>query len=328
MGASEDVGCSGFGTRDRQRTDDHAGHHHGVEGLVTTDADRTYLGVAFGLIVTFMVFEVVAAVASHSLALLADAGHMLTDASALGAAIWALTLAARPASAVWTFGLRRAEILAAAANGVTLAVMAALVAYDAVGRLAHPPHVEGTMLVIVATVGVAVNLAATLVLARANRQSLNVEGAFRHVVTDLYGFVATAVAGVAVVGFGLRRADPVASLVVVALMARAAWQLLSSSGRILLQGTPDHVDLATVRRHMVELPGVVAVHELHAWTLSSQLPVLTAHVVVSDDCIADGGSAKLLDRLQDCLAGHFDVAHSTFQLEPEGHLEHERHGHS
>ena len=295
---------------------------------VSRDADRTYLAVAFGLIVGFMAFEVVAAIASHSLALLADAGHMLTDATALGAAIWALTLAARPASAVWTFGLRRAEILAAAANGVMLAVMAVLVAYDALERLVDPPRVEGRTLVVVALIGVAVNLAATLVLARANRQSLNVEGAFRHVVTDLYAFIATAVAGVAVLAFGLRRADPIASLVVVALMVRAAWQLLGSSGRILLQGTPDHVDLAAVRRHMAELPGVLAVHELHAWTLSSQLPVLSAHVVVSDDCLSDGSSAELLDSLQDCLSGHFDVAHSTFQLEPASHLEHERDSHA
>ena len=239
-----------------------------------------------------------------------------------------LKSAARPASAVWTFGLRRAEILAAAANGVMLAVMAVLVAYDALERLVDPPRVEGRTLVVVALIGVAVNLAATLVLARANRQSLNVEGAFRHVVTDLYAFIATAVAGVAVLAFGLRRADPIASLVVVALMVRAAWQLLGSSGRILLQGTPDHVDLAAVRRHMAELPGVLAVHELHAWTLSSQLPVLSAHVVVSDDCLSDGSSAELLDSLQDCLSGHFDVAHSTFQLEPASHLEHERDSHA
>jgi len=168
-----------------------------------------------------------------------------------------------------------------------------------------------------------VNLAATGVLARADRTSLNVEGAFQHILTDLYAFIGTAAAGAIIIVLGYRRADPAVSLLVVALMLRASWQLLSASGRILLQGTPAAMDLDEVRRHIHELPEVVSVHDLHVWTLTSALPVLSAHVVISDRCLSDGSAAQVLDRLQDCLSGHFDVEHSTFQLEPATHAAHE-----
>ncbi|MGH9104178.1 MAG: cation diffusion facilitator family transporter, partial [Acidimicrobiales bacterium] len=171
------------------------------------------------------------------------------------------------------------------------------------------------------------NLAATWILSRADRSSLNVEGAFQHVLTDLYAFAATAAAGALVYGLGYRRADPAASLVAVALMARAAWRLLAASGRVLLEGAPEAVDTAEVRRHIAELPEVVAVHDLHVWTLTSRLPVLSAHVVVAERCLADGSAAALLDRLQACLSGHFDVEHSTFQLEPLTHAAHEAAAH-
>jgi cobalt-zinc-cadmium efflux system protein len=170
---------------------------------------------------------------------------------------------------------------------------------------------------------VAVNLAATWVLAKANRQSLNVQGAFQHILTDLYGFIGTAGAGVIIIVAGWRRADPVASLLVVALVLRAAWGLLKASGHILLEGTPEAVDLDQVRAHLHELPEVIAVHDLHAWTLTSELPALSAHVVVTDACLADGSAGVVLDRLQHCLANHFDVEHSTFQLEAASHADHE-----
>ncbi len=172
---------------------------------------------------------------------------------------------------------------------------------------------------IVAGAGVAVNLVATALLARAHRRSLNVEGAFRHILTDLYAFGGTAGAGAIILATGYRRADPIVSLLVVALMLWAARRLLGASGRILLEGTPEGVDLAEVRRHLLELPEVVAVHDLHAWTLTSELPILSAHVVVRDGCLTDGTAPRVLGHLQECLFGHFDVEHSTFQLEPERH---------
>ena len=295
------------------------GHDHGL----SADADRRSLGIALGLIVGFLVLEVATAFAARSLALLADAGHMLTDAGAIGTSLVAARLAARPPSETHTFGFKRAEIISAATNGVTLLLVAALVVYEAVRRLIHPPAVHGTVLVVVAAVGVAVNLAATASLSRANRRSLNVEGAFQHIVTDLYAFIATVVAGVVILATGFRRADPIASLMVVALMVRAAVGLLRPTLRILVEATPEDMEIAEVRRHILELHEVVSVHDLHAWTLTSGLPVLSAHVVVTDECISAGTSARLLDHLQECLAGHFDVEHSTFQLEPVGHAEHE-----
>lgn len=290
---------------------------------MSTAGDRRYLRAALGLIVAFMAVEVVFAVLAHSLALLADAGHMLTDAGAIAGSMWAIHLAQRPASPVWSYGLKRAEILAAAVNGAILVVVGILVGAEAVRRLVHPPYVHGVPMLAVALSGVAVNVAATWVLARPKRRSLNVEGAFKHIVTDLYGFLGTAIAAGVIIVAGWYRADPVASLVVVALMLRAAWQLLKAAGHILLEGTPQAVDLDQVRRHIHELPEVIAVHDLHAWTLTSELPALSAHVVVTDDCLRDGSAGRLLDRLQQCLADHFDVEHSAFQLEPASHAEHE-----
>jgi cobalt-zinc-cadmium efflux system protein len=296
-----------------------ASHDHGIY----PDADRSYLALALGLIVGFMAVEVIVSFLSHSLALVADAGHMLVDAGAIAGSIWALDLARRPSSPVWSYGLKRAEILAAAANGVTLLVVGILVGIEAVRRLAHPHHVHGVPMLVVALTGVAVNMVATAILARANRRSLNVEGAFQHVLTDLYGFLGTALAAVILITTGWDRADPTASLLVVVLILAASWRLLKASGHILLEGTPETVDLADVRQHIHELPEVLAVHDLHAWTLTSELPALSAHVVVSDGCLSDGSASGLLDRLQRCLADHFDVEHSTFQLEVAGHADHE-----
>lgn len=304
------------------------GHTHGPGDGARPGADSRYVAAALVLIVGFMVVEVVVALVSGSVALLADAGHMLTDAGALAASLWAIRLAARPARGVWTFGFHRAEILSAALNGVTLLVAGALVAFEAIRRLIAPPHVAGAALVVVALAGVAVNLAATWLLSRANRSSLNIQGAFAHILTDLYAFVGTAVAGVLILLTGFDRADPIASLLVVALMLRAAWGLLRESGLVLLEAAPESVDLAEVRAHLMELPEVSAVHDLHVWTVTSDLPALSAHIVVTDDCFATGRCPQILDHLQDCLAGHFDVAHSTFQLEPGGHAGHEAAAHS
>jgi len=301
-------------------------HTHGPVGA--SAADRRALVVALVLLVAFMAFEVGAAVFSNSLVLLADAGHMLVDVGAIAGSLLAIRLAARPETGAHTYGLKRAEILAAAANAIALLLVSVLVTIDAVARLVHPTSVDGAVLIVVAAVGVAVNVVATLVMARADRRSLNIEGAFRHVLTDLYGFIGTLLAGVVIVLWGWDRADAVASLVVVALMLKAAAALLRPATRILLQATPEDIDLEEVRRHLLELPEVESVHDLHAWTLTSSLPVLTAHVVVSDDCFTSGQAGRVLDHLQDCLAGHFDVAHSTLQFESVGHAEHELGGHA
>jgi cobalt-zinc-cadmium efflux system protein len=301
------------------QTHAHTGHDHGVR----PDADVRYLRIALGLILAFMVGEIVVAVLSDSLALIADAGHMLTDAGAIVAALWTLHLAGRPATTDMTYGYRRAEVLSAALNGITLVAVGAVILVEAVHRLVHPAAVHGTALVIVAAVGVVVNLAATVAIGRANRARMDIAGAFAHLVTDVYAFVGTLVAGIVILTTGFTRADSIASLIVVALMARAAWPLLRVAGRILLEGAPEGVDLDSVRRHILELPGVAAVHDLHAWVVTSDLPAVSAHVVISDDCFASGASARLLDMLQSCLAGHFDVGHSTFQLEAAGHTDHE-----
>jgi cobalt-zinc-cadmium efflux system protein len=299
---------------------DHArAHQHGVRA----DADRRYLWMALILLLAFMFAEVVAAVLSRSLALLSDAGHMLADVGAIAGSLWAIRLAARPARGAWTFGWKRAEILSAAGNGITLLVVSAVVTLEAIRRLVHPPAVHGGAVLVVALVGVAVNLVAAWLLARMNRSSLNVEGAYQHILTDLYGFVATVVAAVVILTTGLRRADAIASLIVVGLMLAAAWRLLRDSGRVLLEAAPEGIDLGSVRLHMLEAEHVRDVHDLHVWTLTSNLPTLSAHVVVDDECFVDGHTPQLLDELQSCLLGHFDVEHSTFQFEPGSHAVHE-----
>jgi cobalt-zinc-cadmium efflux system protein len=290
--------------------------HHGTD-------DQRRLLIACSLITTFMVGEVVAAFLASSLALLADAGHMLTDAIALVMAIVALRLAHRPAQGRWTFGFARAEVLSAAVNGITLLVVGAVVLVEAVQRLVHPSGVSGVPLVVIAAVGLLVNVAATATLAGADRRSLNIAGAFAHVATDAAAFAATIVAGIVVIVTGQHRADPAAALLVVALMGRAAWSLLRESGHVLLEAAPESVDLRELRAHLLETPSVIGVHDLHAWTSGSRLPSVSVHVVVDDTCFAEGRTPRLLDALQDCLVGHFDVEHSTFQLEPASHAAHE-----
>lgn len=294
-------------------------HEHGPGA----GSDRRHLLIALALLAAFMAAEVITAILSGSLALLSDAGHMLSDVGAIGGALWAIALAARPASGKWTYGLKRAEIVSAAGNGITLLVVSGIVTAEAISRLIHPPAVDGGPVIAVAVAGIAVNVAASWVLARANRSSLNVQGAFRHVLTDLYGFIGTVIAGIIIVTTGFTRADAIASLVVVVLMVKAAWELLRDSGRILLEAAPEGMDMEQVRAHLAEVPHVLGVHDLHAWTVTSGLPALSAHIVIEDDCFNDGHAPRLLDQLQECLAGHFDVEHSTFQLEAAAHASHE-----
>jgi cobalt-zinc-cadmium efflux system protein len=282
-----------------------------------------YVVISLSLISVFLVVEVVAAILSSSLALLADAGHLLIDVAALGASAWALRLASRPAGGRWTYGLRRAEILSAAINGVTLVAVALLIGVEAVQRLVAPRHVTGGLVVVVALVGVLINAVAAWVLSKANQRSLNIRGAFLHVLTDLYAFVGTAIAGTVIVFTKWERADALASLFVVVLMVHTSWGLLRDAGRILLQGSPDNLDLDDVRAHLIEVEHVLDVHDLHAWTLTSELPTLSAHVVVEGRCFDSGHAPRILDALQECLREHFLVEHATFQLEPPTHLGHE-----
>lgn len=287
-------------------------------------ADVAALRIALVLITGFLVAEAIVGILVHSLALLADAGHMLTDAAALAAALWAIRLAARPVTVTWTFGLKRAEILSAAVNGITLVAAAALVIGEAVHRLISPGKVGGTAVLVVALAGVVVNVMATYVLSRGRRGSLNVEGAFQHILTDAAGFVATAIAGVVIITTGYHRADPIASLVVVGLMVVAAWRLLKASGRVLLEGTPEGIDLDAVRMRLIAADSHVQdVHDLHAWVVTSDLPAMSAHVVVDDSCFRDGHAPRILDSLQDAMRGHFDMDHSTLQLEMAQHAGHE-----
>jgi cobalt-zinc-cadmium efflux system protein len=303
------------------------GHQGGPGHGVSAGADRRYLSIALALIVGFMVVEVVVAMVSGSLALLSDAGHMISDAGAIAVSLWAIRLVARPATGVWTFGWKRAEILSAAANGITLLVVGALVGFEAIRRLIEPPPVQGGPVLVVALLGVVVNLVAAWVLAKANRSSLNVQGAYQHILTDLYGFVATFIAGAVIVFTGFTRADAIASLIVVVLMLHAAWGLLRDSGQILLEAAPAGTDLDAIRAHLRINAHVIDVHDLHVWTVTSDLPALSAHIVIDDGCFHDGHAPGLLDEMQACLIGHFDVEHSTFQFEPASHAEHEHEPH-
>ena len=278
---------------------------------VDPGADRGRLRVALALVLGLMAGEVVAGLLAGSLALLSDAGHMLTDAAAIGFALVAAALAQRPARGRFTFGLRRAEILSAQLNGATLVALAALIVYEGIRRLVSPPDVDGGVVVAVALAGVAVNLAATRVLSGSDRRSMNVEGAFQHILTDLFAFIATAVAGAVVLITGFDRADGIAALVVAALMLRSGIGLLRDSGRVLLEAAPRELDPGEIGRVLASEPHVVEVHDLHVWEVTSGFPALSAHVLVGPDCDAQKHRRELADLLRD----RFGIEHTTLQIE-------------
>lgn len=299
------------------------GHDHGHPGP-PREEDRPRLWIALGLIVALMAGEVVAGIVAGSLALLSDAAHMLTDAAAIGLALFAGRLATRPPRGGFTYGLRRAEILSAQANGATLLALAAVIAYEAVRRLVDPPAVEGAIVLVVALVGVAVNLLATWVLAGAGRESLNVEGAFQHILTDLFAFVGTAIAGATILLTGFSEADGIAALVVAGLMVRAGWNLLRDSGRILLEAAPRGIEPREVAETLAAEPDVVEVHDLHVWEVSSGFPALTAHVLLAPerDCHQRRRDFEVLFR------DRFGIEHTTIQVDhaaqPQAPIELER----
>jgi cobalt-zinc-cadmium efflux system protein len=291
--------------------DEHGGHEHGHDHAIAADADGRWLSVALGLIVAFMGVEIAAGLLSGSLALLSDAAHMLTDAGSLGLALFAARLATRPPSGRFTFGLGRAEILSAQANGALLFVLAGVIAVEALGRLSSPPHVEGAVVIVVGTIGALVNVAAAWALSRAQRQSLNIAAARAHVLADLFGSVAAVAAGTVVVAGGPRSADAIAALTVSAVMVRSAWALLRDSARVLLEGSPARIDPDEVGNALAAEPGIVEVHDLHIWEVTSGFPALAAHVMVApdDDCHARRRE------LQALLRDRFGIRHTTLQVD-------------
>ena len=287
----------------------HAGHSHAPPG----DGDSRRISIALALIAGFMAVEVVVGILASSLALISDAAHMLTDAGALVMSLIVIRLMRRPAGGNLTFGLRRTEILSAQANGATLLVLGLLIVYEAIRRLVTPPDAGGKAMLVVALAGIAVNLVSTRLLAGADRSSMNIEGSFQHLLTDLAAFVITAVAGVVILATGETRADGVASLVIAAIMLRASYVLLRDSGRVLLEAAPEGMDTEEIGRALAAHHNVTNVHDLHVWEIGTGFPALSAHVLVArgDDCHA------VRRELEAMLASKFGIEHTTLQVEHE-----------
>ncbi|MFF4523309.1 cation diffusion facilitator family transporter [Streptomyces bluensis] len=300
------------------------GHAHGASaGGTATAAYRGKLRVALTITLTVMVIQIVGGILADSLALIADAAHMATDAVGLAMALLAIHFAGRPASDQRTFGYARAEILAALANCVLLLGVGGYLVYEAIERFVTPAETKGGLAITFALIGLAANMISLTLLMRGQKESLNVRGAFLEVVADALGSVAVLVSGVVILTTGWQAADPIASLVIGLMIVPRTVKLLRETLDVLLEAAPKNVDMAKVRAHILALPGVEDVHDLHAWTITSGMPVLSAHVVVGSETLGALGHEKLLHELQRCLGDHFDVEHCTFQLEPSGHAEHE-----
>jgi cobalt-zinc-cadmium efflux system protein len=289
---------------------------------------RGRLRTVLVITVTVLIAEVVGAVASGSLALLADAGHMLSDVAGLSLAWVASVLAQRPATLARTWGYRRAEVLAAAGQAAVLLAVGGFVIIEAIRRLIEPPEVVSAAMVAFGVIGLVGNVIGIAVLAGVRSENLNLRAAFLEVVNDALGSLAVLIAAVLIAATGWLRADALASLLIGALIIPRTLKILRESIDVLLESTPRGLELGEVREHLLQVSRVQAVHDLHASQVATGLPVLTAHVVVDDVCFRDGHLPALLDELQRCLAGHFDVAHSTFQFEAGGHATHEPSAHS
>jgi len=301
-------------------------HQHDHSAGVT---NRTRLWIAIAIIGTFLVVEVVGAALSGSLALLADAGHMFSDLLGLVIALVALGIAARPATDRQTFGYQRAEVLGALANGLLIGGIAVFVAIEGISRLVSPSagEVLGVPMLLVAAAGLIANLVALFVLRGGAKDSIGMRGAYLEVLGDLLGSIAAIIAGVVIVSTGFVQADAIASLVIAGLIVPRAFVLLRDVVRILSQATPANTDVQEIREHILGSKGVIDVHDVHVWAMTSGNPVFTAHVVVDKELFERGGTGALLDELTGCLAAHFDVEHSTFQLEPAEHAAHEEQFH-
>ncbi|MFF1814073.1 cation diffusion facilitator family transporter [Streptomyces sp. NPDC058251] len=300
------------------------GHAHGAPPTGTaTAAYRGRLRVALSITLTVMVVEIVGGLVADSLALVADAAHMATDALGLGMALLAIHFAARPPSDSRTFGYARAEILAALANCLLLLGVGGYVLYEAIQRFVTPADTHGGQTIVFGLIGLVANTISLTLLMRGQKDSLNVRGAFLEVVADALGSVAVIIAAVVIVTTGWQAADPIASILISLMIVPRTWKLLQETLNVLLEAAPKGVDMADVRAHILALEGVEDIHDLHAWTITSGMPVLSAHVVVSSGVLNAIGHEKMLHELQGCLGDHFDVEHCTFQLEPSGHAEHE-----
>ena len=300
-------------------------HPHNHSHDHAAGASRGRLAVVLALVAAVLVAEVVTGLLTGSLALLADAGHMLTDTMGLVVALAAAHLSARAPTDRSTWGMRRAEVIGAALQAGMLAVVGVVVGVRAILDLIAPGDIEADGMLVMGVIGLVANIISMLVLAGGRGSSLNARAAFLEVANDALGSVGVIVAAGVVALTGWTRADAVASLVIVALIFPRAVALLRAAGRVLMDFTPEELDLAEVRRHILTVDHVEDVHDLHAWTVASDLPVMTAHVVVRDECLRDGHTAGILDSLQTCVAEHFPlpITHATFQLEPAAHREHE-----
>ena len=299
------------------------GHTHAPPAGTATAAYRGRLRVALSITLTVMVLEIVGGMLADSLALIADAAHMATDALGLGMALVAIHFANRPATGNRTFGYARAEILAALANCLLLLGVGGYVLYEAIQRFITPADTAGGLTVLFGTIGLVANMISLTLLVRGQAESLNVRGAFLEVAADALGSLAVIVAALVILATGWQAADPIASLVIGLMIVPRTLKLLRETLDVLLESAPKDVDMTEVRAHILALDGVEDVHDLHAWTITSGMPVLSAHVVVRSDVLSAIGHEKMLHELQECLGDHFDVEHCTFQLEPSGHAEHE-----
>jgi len=298
------------------------GHSHGPS-VSAGAAHRRQLLIVLAITTTVLVAEVVGGWITGSLALIADAGHMFTDVAGITLAVLAVTFASRPATDARTYGYYRLEILAAVVNALLLFAVAVFILYEAWRRWADPPDVEGGLMLAFASVGLVANAIGLILLRRGSKASLNVKGAYLEVLGDTLGSIAVIVAAIVIATTGWLRADVVASVAVALMILPRTVSLLREAIDVLLESAPKGTDLDKIRQHILQTPGVLDAHDLHVWTLTSGIPVLSVHIVVSEEALATSGGGQVLDALGECLAEHFDVEHCTFQLEPVGHVDHE-----
>ena len=305
------------------------GHdHHHAHGMTATGRHRKRLLAVLAITMAVVVVQVVGAALSGSLALLADAGHMLSDAAGVTIALLAAWIAGRPASDQRTYGYQRAEVLAALANALILIVISVVIFSEAIRRIGSTPEVQTGIMLFAAILGLVANLVSLLILRGAHEDSLNVRGAYLEVLGDLLGSIAVIAAAVVILLTGYQAADTIASVVIALMILPRAWSLLRDVVDVLLEATPKGVEVQMIREHILSVDGVSDVHDIHIWTITSGVPVFSAHVVVEDGVLNARGADQLLDKLTACLGSHFDTDHCTFQLEPASHSEHESQQHA
>jgi cobalt-zinc-cadmium efflux system protein len=305
---------------------DHS-HSHGISAT-GTGKHRKRLIAVLSITLALVLIQVIGAVISGSLALLADAGHMLSDAAGVFIALLAAWIATRPASDQRTYGYQRAEVLAALANALVLIVISVVIFTEAIRRIGSAPDVQTDVMFWAAVLGAVANLVSLLILRGAQKESLNVRGAYLEVLGDLLGSFAVIIAAVVIMVTGFQTADTIASMLIAVMILPRAWHLLRDVVDVLLEATPKGVEVQMIREHILSVEGVVSVHDIHIWTITSGVPVFSAHVVVEDDVLSARGADQVLDKLGTCLGSHFDTEHCTFQLEPESHSEHESRQHA